>query len=224
MQRLRAWLRLAAAAAFLPVLGLALAAGTASAQVAGKDFQPINPPVPTSSGNKVEVIEFFSYACPHCSSLAPHIAAWAKRKPADVEFKRVPAVFQDAWIPFARLYYTIEAMGLVDRLHHEVFAAIHNQKLRLQDQKVLFDWVASKGVDRQKFADAWNSFSVQSLTQRSVETTRRYNIPFTPALVIDGRYLTGPSMTSPGATIDYDRFFKVVDQMIATTRKRMAAK
>lgn len=218
MQPFAAWLRLIAAAACL-----SLTAGAASAQVAGKDFQTITPAQPTPAG-KIEVIEFFSYSCPHCSSLQPSLAAWLKRKPANVEFRRVPAVFQDSWLPYAQLYYTVEAMGLVDRLHHDVFAAIHNQKVRLNDPKVLFDWVASKGVDRQKFMDTYNSFSVKSLTQRAVETTRRYSVPFTPALVVDGRFLTGPSMTSPGSSVDYDRFFKVLDQMIAGVGKKTGGK
>ena len=203
---------------------LALGIASASAQVVGKDFQPITPPQPTQSGNKVEVIEFFSYACPHCESLQPSLTAWLKRKPADVDFRRVPAVFQDSWLPFARLYYTVEAMGLVEQLHHEIFTAIHKQKVRLQDPKVVSDWVATKGVDKQKFMDTYNSFSVQSLTQRAPDVTRRYNVPFTPALVVDGRYLTGPSMTSTGNNVDYDRFFKVLDQMIAASRKKPASK
>jgi thiol:disulfide interchange protein DsbA len=203
---------------------LSLGATSASAQVPGKDFQPVNPPQPTPSGNKVEVIEFFSYACPHCEALEPSMTSWLKRKPADVDYKRIPAVFQDSWLPFAQIYYTLEAMGLVDRLHHDVFAAIHNQKIRLQDPKVLFDWVASKGVDKQKFADTYNSFGVKSLTQRAPDITRRYNVPFTPAVVVDGRYLTGPSMTSTGNTVDYDHFFKVLDQMIAGARKKPASK
>jgi protein dithiol oxidoreductase (disulfide-forming) len=219
MLRFAVWLRVLATLAWL-VLGIA----PASAQAPGKDFQPITPPQPTQSGNKVEVIEFFSYACPHCESLQPSLSAWLKRKPADVEFRRIPAVFQDSWLPFARLYYTVEAMGLVEKLHHDVFSAIHKQKIRLQDPKVLFDWVATKGVDKQKFMDTYNSFSVQSLTQRAPDITRRYNVPFTPALVVDGRYLTGPSMTATGNSVDYDRFFKVVDQMIASARKKPQSK
>lgn len=219
MERLGAWLRVVAA-----VLCLGLGAGVASAQAPGKDYQLLKPAQPTSSGNKIEVIEFFSYACPHCQSLQPSLSAWLKRKPADVEFKRMPAVFQEGWLPFARLYYTLEALGAVEKLHHQVFEAVHAQKVKLQEPKVAFDWAASKGVDRQKFIDTYNSFSVQSLTQRAKETTMRYGIPFTPALVIDGRYLTGPSMTSTGDSISYDRFFQVVDQMIAGVRKKAGAK
>jgi thiol:disulfide interchange protein DsbA len=219
MQGFAGWLRLIAFSMWFAASG-----GAAFAQASGKDFQTLNPPQPTESGNKVEVIEFFSYACPHCHSLQPPLQAWLKHKPADVEFRRAPAVFQDSWIPFARIYYTLDAMGLVDKLHHDVFSAIHEQRVRLQDPKVLFDWVASKGVDKQKFMDTYNSFSVQSRTTRATDVTRRYNIPFTPALVVDGRYLTGPSMTATGNTVDYDRFFKVLDQIIATARKNHAAK
>jgi thiol:disulfide interchange protein DsbA len=215
MLRFAVWLRCLATFALLST-GLT----SALAQAPGKDFQPVNPPQPTESANKVEVIEFFSYACPHCESMEPSMAAWLKRKPADVDFKRIPAVFQDSWLPFARIYYTIDAMGLTEKLHHEVFAAIHKQKVRLQDPKVLFDWVATKGVDRKKFEETYNSFAVQSLTQRAPDITRRYNVPFTPSVVVDGRYLTGPSMTSTGANVDYDRFYKVVDQLIATERSK----
>lgn len=207
------WLRL-----FAAIACFSFAAGTASALTPGKDFQAISPAQPTESGSKVEVIEFFSYACPHCKSLQPPLTAWLKRKPADVEFRRVPAVFQDSWLPFARIYYTLEAMGLAEKLHHDVFTAVHDQKLKLQDSKVLFDWVASKGVDRKKFTETYNSFGVQSLTKRAVDTTRRYNVPFTPALVVHGRYLTGPSMTATGSSVNYDHFFKVVDELIAGAR------
>ena len=217
MQRFTGWLRIGAAA-------MLFAAGVASAQVAGKDFQTITPPQPTDTKNKVEVLEFFSYACPHCRSLQAPLQAWLKRKPGDVEFKRVPAVFQENWGPFARLYFAVEASGTIDALHHDVFTALHDQKVRLQDPKVLFDWVATKGVDKQKFMDAYNSFSVQSRTQRASEVTRRYDIQFTPAIVVNGRYLTGPSMTSSGNTVDYDRFFNVLDQLIATARKDIKSK
>ena len=219
MLRVAVWLRWLTACALF-----SMALTSAWSQVPGKDFQPVNPPQPTANAGKVEVIEFFSYACPHCEALEPSMSAWLKRKPADVDYKRIPAVFQDSWLPFAQIYYTLEAMGLVDQLHHDVFTAIHKQKIRLQDPKVLFDWVGSKGVDKQKFADTYNSFGVKSLTQRAPDITRRYNVPFTPAVVVDGRYLTGPSMTSTGSTVDYDRFFKVLDQMIAGVRKKPASK
>jgi protein dithiol oxidoreductase (disulfide-forming) len=142
-----------------------------------------------------------------------------------VEFRRVPAVFQDSWVPLTKAFYAIEALGLADKLHLDVFTAIHQQKVRLNDSKVLFDWMAGKGVDRQKFADTYNSFAVQGRAQRSVELTRKYDIPGTPALAIDGKYLTAPSLTlNPDNSINYERFFQVVDQVIALARKNRGGK
>lgn len=204
---------------------LCLVSAAAAAQVAGRDYQTLKQPQPTASGGKVEVIEFFWYGCPHCNSLQPSLHAWLKRKPADVEFKRFPAVFQDSWVPLTRLYYTLEAMGLADQLHLEVFAALHDKKTRLQEQKILFDWVASKGVDRQKFIDTYNSFSVQTRSQRAMDVTRNYDVQGTPAIVVNGHFITAPSMVlRSDNTVDYDRFFKVLDQLIVLARKSPVAK
>ena len=221
MRLITRFIAYAAAAVFLS----GLAGGAAAQLVAGRDYRPISPPQPTDSGAKVEVLEFFWYGCPHCNTLQPALRAWLKRKPADVDFKRVPAVFQDSWVPLTKAFYSIDAMGLTEKLHHDVFAAIHEQKARLQEPKVLFDWVASKGVDKQKFIDTYNSFAVQGRAQRSIDMTRNYDIPGTPALAIDGKYLTAPSMTlKTDRSIDYDRFFQVVDQLIALARKNHGSK
>ena len=213
----------ALAAAALLMLGLA--AGAAAQLVAGKDYRLIDPPQPSDSGKKVEVLEFFWYGCPHCSNLQPPLGAWLKRKPADVEFRRMPAIFQDSWVPLSKAYYALDAMGLVDKLHHEIFAAIHTKRVRLQDPKEIFDWVAGKGVDREKFASTYNSFAVQGRTQRSIELTRKFDIPGTPALVIDGKFIASPSMVlKSDRVIDYDRFFEVVDALIAESRKGKGGK
>jgi thiol:disulfide interchange protein DsbA len=206
------------------IFALTLSAG-ASAQLApGKDYQLISPPQPTNSGAKVEVMEFFSYSCPHCNTLQPMLQAWLKKKPADVEFRRAPVVFQDSWLPLATAYHAFEAMGLVDKLHHEFFSAIHEKKTLetnglLRDQKPLFDWVAKQGVDRQKFVDVYNSFGVRSRTNRSIELPGNYQVTSTPTLVVDGKYLTTPAMVGT-----YERFFQVLDQVIAQARKERAAK
>lgn len=198
----------------------------AAAQLApGKDYRVINPPQPTESGKKIEVIEFFYYGCPHCNNLQTPLRVWLKQKPADVEFRRVPAIFSDAWMPLTRAYYALDALGAVDKLHHDVFAAIHEQNIRLSDTKVLFDWMAKHGIDRQKFVDTYNSFGVQSRAQRSIELTQRYDIPGTPALTVDGKYLLSPSMAlKPDKSADHERFFRVLDQVIAMARKERAGK
>jgi thiol:disulfide interchange protein DsbA len=198
---------------------------SATDAVAGRDYEVIKPAQPTESGSKVEVIEFFSYGCPHCAALQPALRNWLKHKPADVDFKRQPVVFQDSWVPFARLYYTLDAMGIVDKLHHDVFVAIHEQKIRLQDPETLFGWVASKGVDRKKFSDTYNSFTVQSRASRTTDVIRRYDIQFTPAIVVDGRYLTAPSIWARSSnSTDLSGYFQSVDQVIALARKNRRGK
>ena len=186
---------------------------------------------PTESGKKIEVIEFFWYACPHCYNLQAPLADWLKGKPADVEFRRIPAVLQDSWLQLAQTYYAIEAMGLVDKLHHELFNAIHQQrvldpKALARDPKPLFDWIASKGVDRQKFMDTYNSFAVSNRTRRAVDLTRNYEVPYTPVLVVEGRYLTSPSMkgnNNPDGSLNYGKFLQTLDQLVAQSRDKPRA-
>jgi thiol:disulfide interchange protein DsbA len=197
----------------------------AAQPVPGRDYTVINPPQSTESGKRVEVLEFFWYGCPHCHALQPPLRVWLKGKPADVDFRRVPAVFADHWVPLTWTYYTMEAMGIVDKLHYDVFDAIHEQKIRLSDPKVLFDWVARQGVDGKKFAETYHSFGVRSRGMRSIELTRAYEVPGTPALVVDGKYVVAPSMIlkPDKRSVDYERYFQVLDQVIARARKERAA-
>lgn len=210
----------------LLAVGLSLCLTAAHAELTvGKDYTLVKPPQPTESGGKIEVLEFFWYGCPHCNNLQPSLQAWLKRKPADVELKHIPAVFQESWVPLTKAYYTIEAMGLVDKLHQEMFATLHRQRVQLRDANAIFDWAASKGVDRKKFADTYNSFGVNGRAQRSIEMTKKFDIPGTPALVVDGKYLIAPSMAlKTDRTIDYDRFFQNVDELIAEARKSRGSK
>jgi protein dithiol oxidoreductase (disulfide-forming) len=219
MMRLESYWRLAAW-----IFALTLSAGASAQPAPGKDYQLINPPQPTSSGAKVEVIEFFYYGCPGCNSLQTPLRAWLKKKPADVEFRRAPTVFQDEWIPLTKAYHAFDAMGVVDKVHHELFNAIHDRrtleiKNLLRDPNPLYDWVAKQGVDRRKFVEVYTSFGVGSRTNRSMEMPGNYQVTSTPTLVVDGKYLTTPAMVG-----SYERFFQVLDQMIAQARKERAAK
>jgi thiol:disulfide interchange protein DsbA len=205
-------------------LALSLNTGAWAQLVPGKDYQLINPAQPTASGAKVEVIEFFYYGCPGCNGLQPSLRAWLKKKPADVEFRRAPVVFQDAWIPLTKAYYTFDAMGVLDKFHDPLFRAIHEErtleiKNLLRDPNPLYDWVAKQGADRQKFIDIYKSFGVGSRTNRSIELPGNYHVTSTPTLVVDGKYLATPAMAG-----SYERFFAVIDQVIAMARKERAAK
>jgi protein dithiol oxidoreductase (disulfide-forming) len=205
------------------VFGFAILAGTTAAQpVAGKDYQVLKPAQPVATGKNIEVLDFFWYGCGGCNQLQAPLYAWLKRKPADVTLRRQPAAFQDNWLQLARTYYTIEAVEAVDKLHPEVFDAIHKTKVLnpttlAKDPKTLFDWVATKGIDRQKFESAYKSFGVASRTQRTIDLTSTYNISSTPTLVIDGRF----TITPQGS---YDQFFRNVDQLIDMARKSRGGK
>ena len=135
------------------------------------------------------------------------------------------------WEPLTRTYYALDAMGLASKYHDAIFVAIHEEKDQakqralVNDSRVIADWLGSKGVDKQKFLDAYNSFAVNNRTKRSEDMTRNYDVPGTPALAIDGKYLVSPS-NFPNAdnNVNYDRFFNAVDQLIAQTRKERSAK
>jgi len=202
-----------------------LALPAAAQFIAGKDYHLLKQPQPTASAKNVEILEFFYYGCPHCRNLQGPLESWLKRKPADVEFRRQPTVFDDSQLPLTRLYYALEAMSLTDKLHQQVFEAIHGQNVRFNSPKVLFDWIATKGVDRQKFADTYNSFGITTRANTAKDITRRYDISGTPAIVVDGRYMTAPSMILKGnSEIDFVRYFQVLDHVIALARKNRGAK
>jgi thiol:disulfide interchange protein DsbA len=228
-------MRLSKQMGYVAALLALLFAGSGMAQqapVAGRDYNLISPPQPTDSGKKIEVIEFFWYGCPHCYHLEPSLHAWVKKKPADVEFRPVPGTFgAAAWEPLTRTYYALDAMGLSGRYHDALFAAIHQerdagkQRAMVNDPRAIADWLAGKGVDKQKFLDTYNSFAVNSRTKRSEEMTRNYDVSGTPALAVDGRYLISPSsFVNADGSLNYDRFFSVLDQLIAQVRKERSGK
>ncbi len=194
---------------FAAFLALPLAA-------AGQDFQygKIDPPQPVESGNKIEVIEFFWYGCIHCYNLEPHLETWLKKLPPDVEFRRVPAVFNQRWGHDAAIYYTLEAMGLVEKLHRPLFDAIHKNNLRTDNEAALSEWLQKNGVDPKKFMDTMKSFSVQSKTRRAVQQTVAYKIDGTPAMAVAGRYTVSAEQ---GRT--QQGMLEAVDKLVAMARK-----
>lgn len=172
------------------------------AQVAGKDFVPVSPVQLTDDPGKVEVVEFFSYGCSHCSEFHPLITAWEAKLPADVKFKRIPVTFgRPAWANIAKLYYTLEITGDLAKLDNEVFKAIHNDRANLFDEKNLFDWLGKRGVDMKKFADTFNSFSVASMVKRGDQLAQAYKIQGVPAMGVDGKYLVGDMGHSEKLTV-----------------------
>jgi len=202
--------------AAISVLTLAFSLAAAAKPVLNKEYKLIEPAQSQPSGVKgVEVLEFFNYACPHCYEFEPALKAWLRHKPKNADFRYVPAVFNERMIPLAKLYYTVEEMGLLDKLHDKIYYAIHQQQLNLLDRATLLKWVGEQGVDAKKFEETFDSFSVNNKVQRAVQMTRSYRIPGTPYLVIGGRYLTGPSMTvGADGNVDHARLEQVLNELI----------
>lgn len=174
---------------------LALTAGASPANPqAGVDYRVLDKPQPTESAGKVEVTEFFWYACPHCFALEPSLEEWVKKQGDKIVFKRVPVVFRDSFIPQQKLYYSLEAMGLLPRLHQKVFNAIHMERQALNTDSTILDFVVKNGVDKAKFQDVYNSFAVQTKARRAAQLQADYKIDGVPTLAIGGKYLTSPSI------------------------------
>jgi len=201
----------------LALATLGLAAGAAHAQLRlGQDYTVLNPPQTTEGGGKIEVIEFFSYACGHCYKLEPFLASWAKKLPADVTFKRVPGAGSQAWAQLALLYYSLEAMGKLDPLHEKAFDAIHQQKVNLTNPKIRGEWIVKQGLDAAQYSGVEKSFTVQSKLSRAVQLQGAYKVDGVPMLIVNGKYVT-----STGHAGGPEKVVPVVEQLIAMARKDM---
>jgi thiol:disulfide interchange protein DsbA len=195
---------------------MAFGALPAAAQtlVEGQHFVRLKNPQPVDSGKKIEVLEFFSYGCPHCRDLDPELVRWHKTIPADVEFRRVPVDYgREQWAVLARAYYTLEALGVEDKLTPEVFAALHDKRMALFQDKGFFDWAASKGLDRKKVEDTYNSFGVTSKFNRSRAIAKNYNVQSVPLVIVDGKFQVSSDKVGSHAAMP-----AAIDQLIAKAR------
>jgi len=201
-----------AALAGLSAIGL-----PAMAQADGS-YELVDPPQPTADAGKIEVIEFFHYGCPHCRHFDPLVEAWLKTLPADVYFVRVPAIWGNPKLKaLAQFYYAMEATGTTETLHPKVFAAYQDERVPLDTEAGVADWVAKMGVDAKHFMDAYKSFGVNGKVQRADQVARNYKIRGVPTLAIDGRYTTSGAIAG-----SHEEALKVTDALIAKIRKTKA--
>ena len=189
------------------------AALQAAGYTEGVEYKAL-PPQPTDTGDKIEVLEFFWYGCPHCYTFEPYIKAWKKTKPDNVEFVRVPAIFRPDWEIQARTYYALTNMGAIEDLHEKIFAAIHNDKKKLDKKATLTDFVVKNGVDRKKFEEEYNSFSVDTMVRKAKKKQTAYKIQGVPSIVVNGKYLSSASMSG-----SYDNLVKILDYLVAKESK-----
>ncbi len=175
--------------------GLIAISATAApnAPVEGEEYTRLSQPVPTDTGKKVEVLEFFWYNCPHCFQFEPYLADWVKKQGDRIVMKRVPVGFRESFVPQQKLYYTLEAMNRFD-LHRAVFDAIHAGRQKLDREEQIMAFIEKQGVDMKKFTDTYNSFTVQSKVNRVRQLQEIFRIDGVPTVVIDGQYITSPSI------------------------------
>jgi thiol:disulfide interchange protein DsbA len=211
MNRRRFTTQLAAVAA---VSGLPLAARAQGAPVEGRDYARLAQPLAMPATGKIEVVEFFGYWCPHCNSFEPALDAWARKLPADVVFRRVPVAFSAPQEPYAKIYFALEAMGLLEQMHRKVFAAIHVQRQHLDKDSEILAFMTANGVDSAKFSEIYKSFTVASKFKQARQLADAYRIDGVPTIGIHGRFFTSPSLAGGS-----EQALKVADQLIQRARQ-----
>ncbi len=178
-------------------------------------YTRLEPPQPTLNARKIEVREFFFYGCSHCFHLHPFLSEWEKKKPKDVDMVYVPTVFQTSWEPMANTFYALETLGKQKQLDDALYQAWSAGQYLVDTDKIA-DFVAQHGVDRQKFLDAFNSFSVQSKVERSKQMLLAYGVSGTPTLVVDGKYVITGLLP--------EKMIEVLDEVVRLARKERAGK
>ncbi len=174
------------------------------------DYIELKPPLPVDSSGKIEVLELFWYGCIHCYNLEPALESWTKKLPADVQFRRMPAVFNRQMAHDAAIFYAFEALGVLDKLHRPFFDAIHRDRLRTDNAEALAEWLRKNSIDPKKFDDTLKSFGVQSKTKRAAQLTVAYKIDGTPAMAVHGRYTVNAG----------EDLLNTVNALIDATRKQ----
>jgi protein dithiol oxidoreductase (disulfide-forming) len=172
-------------------------------------------PQPVPAGNVIDVVEFFWYGCPYCFRLEPYFQAWLRRQSADVAVRRIPAVFRDSWIPHARLYYTLESLDAVGRLHPQVYESYHVEQTPLNSVDEIADWAQRHGIDRERWLTVYRSDEISGRVVQARDQLLNYGVSGTPSVVIDGRYLTSSGMT-PGVPA----MIPVLDNLVALVREQ----
>lgn len=176
-------------------------------------------PRATSSGDKIEVIDFFWYGCPYCYQLLPLFMEWEKTQAADVTVRRIPAVLRQEWVPEAHLYYTFELLGVAAQMHAKVFEAIHRDRLLANDREGWGKWVVSNGIERVKWEEAYHAREVRDRVVNAVDAARDYDVRGTPTIIVDGRYQTGSGLAGSVKNV-----MPAVDTLIKMAREQRSAK
>lgn len=192
------------------LVALALAPSAHSSAVASHDYVVLGVPQRQEANGKIEVIEFFSWGCPHCYEFYPKLARWIATLPKDATFKRVPVgLGHPEWDNLARAYYALQSTGDVARLDSQIFEAIHKGHMSLFDEPSITAWVGKHGVNVAKFTDAYRSFGVNTSVGQAEDAAIGYRVAGIPTLAIAGKYTV---------TGDQEIILAVADELISKAR------
>jgi len=192
----------------------------AQTNLKGSDFQRLSPPRAVATGDRIEVIEFFYYGCPICYEFQPHLSRWLVQSPDSISIRRVPTLPSEGseglegWVRFARLHYTLDALGQISRLHWPIYDNFHFDGVQLNDEKVMVEWVSKNGIDRDKFLAIYRSPEIQAKLDEVRKLMVTYDVRSVPTVVIDGKYLSTARMA--GGT---RQLIQVVDTLVRQARK-----
>ncbi len=181
-----------------------------------RKFFPI-PAQPTDDVERIEVREFFYYGCGACYAFEPYLREWEENKATDVQLVRTPALRTTRWIPLTMVYLVLLKLGAHARLHQDVFDAYHFDNADLGDGNAFADWAATKGLDRNLVRSTWDSKEVAKALELTHVVTRRYGVQSVPTLIIDGRYLTSPSLAG-----GQEETIALVNELIERRRQERA--
>ncbi|MGD9887762.1 MAG: thiol:disulfide interchange protein DsbA/DsbL [Halothiobacillaceae bacterium] len=174
-------------------------------------YQVVNNPANVNAApGEVVVQELFSYNCGHCHHFEPAVQAWLAKKPANVRFERIEVAFNPSWVPLSKAYYALKQMGKAEELNTAIFDAVHKERRPLNTPELIADFVASKGVNREAFLKAYNSFVVDAEVRRGVQLARQYDVQGVPAIVVQGKYRTEGDMAGSN-----DKMLDVADKLAA---------
>jgi len=210
-----------AARALVGLLAVACATAAAQAQEIVRSRQNAEyrliAPQPVETRDRIEVIDFFWYGCPYCNALQPALEGWIRRKPADVALRRIPAILNESWAPHARVYYALEQLNEVERLHLKVYYSYHVELLHVSKPDVMAEWAVKNGIDRKTWLDAYYSPEVDAKVERAKRLSRDYTVEGTPTLVVDGRYLTSGALAP-----SLEGMIPVLEDLIRLARQQRA--
>lgn len=175
----------------------------------GEEYELVTPAQPTTTGNKVEVVELFWYGCPHCYDFEPYIQRWKKNKPANAEFIAMPAIFRPEWALHARAYYTAAVLGVLDKMHDVIFETTHELKKHLHKEQDVAELFVKNGIKQEDFNKVFRSFAVETKVRRAMDMTRRYGAKGVPTMIVNGKYRTSASLSGSHANT-----IKVIDFLI----------